>query len=290
MRRKMSSHTARRLAALTLFTGLFFTSVLVSALPAEAAMALTNARVNFRTGPSTTYSVIRKLPGTTPVDVISHGTKWSKINDSGEIGYISTAYIKFTSTGLITGRVNLRSSGSLSGAIITKIPRGETVRVLAGPVKGWYKVTWGTKTGYIYKNYVAVDETAALKAELDKPSIGLVFAFNLGKFSAFNPTVSWNIATDPYPSKLLVVTKVKGSTVEVAKAKLTGDDRIVIPGEVIRDWKTTSNYEVIKITYNDPETIPFHFITVTEPGGKKTTQSLRTSMKAVLDWASFTYD
>lgn len=290
MRRKMSSLPARRLVALTLFTGLFFTSILAGALPAEAAMALTNASVNFRTGPSTTDSVIRKLSGTTPVDVISHGTKWSKVNDSGEIGYISTAYIKFTSTGRITSRVNLRTSGSVSGTIITKIPSGETVRVLAGPVKGWYKVIWGTRTGYIYKSYVAVDETAALKVELAKPSIGLVFAFNLGKFSAFNPVVSWSIATDPYPSRLLVVTKVKGSTVEIAKAKLTGDDRVVIPGEVIRDWKTTSNHEVIKITYNDPETIPFHFVTVTEPGGKKTTQSLRTSMKAVLDWESFTYD
>lgn len=287
---KIRRHLSKALVVVSLFTGSFTITALSSGVEAEAAMALTNARVNFRTGPSTGYSVIRKLPGVTPIDVISHTAKWSKINDSGEIGYISSAYIKFTSTCLITGRVNLRTKGSMAGSIITKIPMGETVKVMAGPVNGWFKVMWGTKIGYIYKSYVKVDETAALKAELAKSDIGLIFVHNLQKFSAFKPVTGWNIATDPYPSKMYLLTKKKGSVVEVSKVKYTGDDRVVIPGEVIRNWTTGSDYEVIRITFNDPEVIPFHFITVKEPGGKKTTQSLRISMRAALDWESFHYD
>ncbi len=274
------------LVAASLLTGSF----IFGGLRAEAAMALTNSRVNFRTGPSTSYSVIRKLSVTTPIDVISHNAYWSKINESGEIGYISSAYIKFTSTGYITGRVNLRTKGSMAGIIITKIPAGETVKVLAGPVNGWYKVVWGTKTGYIFKDYVKVNETAALKAELAKEDIGLIFVNNLVKFSSFKPVTAWNIAESPNPAQMLLVTKKKGSIVEVSKVKYTGDDRVVIPGEVVRDWKTLTDYEVIKITYDDPEVIPFYFVKVKEPGGNVTTQSIRTSMRAALDFESFHYD
>lgn len=88
---------------------------------------------------------------------------------------------------------------------------------------------------------------------------------------------------------MLLLTKKKGSIVEISKVKISGGYHIS-PGEVIRDWKTTSNHEVIRITYDDPETIPFHFITVTEPGGKVTIRAIQTSMKAQLDWESFRYD
>ena len=286
---RMKKTISKALVVVSLFTGSFAITALTGSVEAEAAMGLTNARVNFRAGPSTSYSVMRKLPGVTPIDVISHNAKWSKINDEGEIGYISSAYIKFTSTGVITGRVNLRTSGNLAGSIITKIPKFANVKVLSGPVNGWFKVVYGTKTGYIYKNYVNVDETAALKTELSKSDIGLIFINNLSKFSSFNPVTAWNISTYGYPSKMLVIIKKKGSIVEVSKVKITGGYNIS-PGEVIRDWKTTSNNEVIRITYNDPETIPYHFITVTEPGGKVTTRPIQTTMKELLDWQSFKYD
>lgn len=287
---KIKKNISKGLVVVSLFTGSFAVTAMTGAVRAEAATALTNARVNFRTGPSTSYSVMRKLQGVTPIDVISHNSKWSKINDSGDVGYVSSSYINFTSTGMITGRVNLRTKGSMSGTVITKVPMGETVKVLAGPVFGWYKIVWGTNTGYIYKNYITVDETVALKTEVAKSDIGLIFINNLPKFVGFKPITSWNIATDSNSTQMLLLTKKKGSIVEVAKAKLTGDARVVIPGEVIRDWKTTADNQVIKITYNDPETIPFHFITVKEPGGKTTTQGIRTSMRAALDWESFSYD
>lgn len=286
----IKKNISKVLVGVTMFTGSFAFTAMTGSVQAEAATAVTNARVNFRTGPSTSDSVMRKLQGVTAIDVISYGSKWAKINESGDIGYISTNYINTTSTGVITGRVNLRTKGNMSGTVITKIPMDETVKVLAGPVLGWYKIVWNTKTGYIYKDYVKVDETVALKTEVAKSNIGMIYINNLPKFVGFKPITAWNIASDQYSTQMLLLTKKIGSIVEVSKAKLTGDDRVVIPGEVIRTWKTTANNQVIRITYNDPETIPFHFITIKEPGGKTTTQAIRTSMRAALDWESFSYD
>ncbi len=153
-------HIAKGLAVCAIFTGIFTFQAVTPAI-ADAAIAQTAASVNFRVGPSTNYSIIRKLSAGTVIDVISHGTNWSKVTQSGTTGYLSNQYINFTSTGFITGRVNLRTAGSSYAAILTKIPAGATVKVLSGPVSGWYKVIWNNMTGYIYKSYVTVVESAA---------------------------------------------------------------------------------------------------------------------------------
>ena len=151
---------ARTLAVVAIFTGTFTFQCYTNTTVAEAAIAKTSASVNFRVGPSSNYSIIRKLSAGSIIDVISHNTSWSKVTQSGSTGYLSSKYIDFTSTGAITGRVNLRTRGSSSGSIVTQIPAGETVKVLAGPISGWYKVTWKNLTGYIYKSYLKVSDAA----------------------------------------------------------------------------------------------------------------------------------
>ncbi len=157
---KMRQHVSKFLAGVTLFTAVFAISGVSQAQVAEAAPAVTSGRVNFRLGPSTNYSTQGKLLKGTAIDVISHYTNWSKIEESGRVGFISNRYIDFTTTGFITGRVNMRTQGSMSGSILMKIPAGQTVQVLAGPVSGWYKVTYLKTEGYIYKNYITLNESS----------------------------------------------------------------------------------------------------------------------------------
>ncbi len=169
---KMKQQVARILAGVTLFTAVFTISGVSQAKVAEAAPAVTNGRVNFRVGPSTNYSVLGKIQEGTSIDVISHYTNWSKVEESGRTGYISNRYIDFITTGLITGRVNLRTQGSMAGSVITKIPAGQTVQVLAGPVSGWYKVIWKETQGFIYRNYISLNETSASRtAEKESPVV-----------------------------------------------------------------------------------------------------------------------
>lgn len=170
IRQLMNKHIARGLVVVSLLTGTFTASFFDNGRAAEAALAETRASVNFRYGPSTNYSIIRTLKGGTSVDVISHGSSWSRVRESGTTGYLSSRYLRFTSTGFITGRVNLRDKAGMASSILVKIPAGSTVQVLAGPSSGWYKVTWGNLTGYIYKNYVQVSEGSGVVVETPAPT------------------------------------------------------------------------------------------------------------------------
>lgn len=91
-------------------------------------------------------------------------------------------------------------------------------------------------------------------------------------------------------SQLFLVTKKKGSVVKLYDTKLTADlqDRVI--DDVIRDWVTTADYEVIRIRYSDPETMTMNFIKVIEPGGKTTTTDIHSSMMGLPSWEAFGYD
>lgn len=57
---------------------------------------ITADAVNFRSGPSTSYSVIGKLSRGDKVEVISTSNGWSKIKYDGQIGYVSSKYLSST--------------------------------------------------------------------------------------------------------------------------------------------------------------------------------------------------
>ena len=54
---------------------------------------ITADAVNFRSGPSTSYSIISTLSKGTKVEVISTTNNWSKIIYDGKIGYVSSEYL-----------------------------------------------------------------------------------------------------------------------------------------------------------------------------------------------------
>ena len=56
------------------------------------------ARVNFRTGPGTSYSVICKISKGTKVTYISKTGNWSKIKYNSKTGYISSSYLSGSSS------------------------------------------------------------------------------------------------------------------------------------------------------------------------------------------------
>lgn len=50
--------------------------------------------VNFRSGPSLNATILRTVPVGTQITVLEHGTDWCKVDVEGEIGYISTWFMK----------------------------------------------------------------------------------------------------------------------------------------------------------------------------------------------------
>lgn len=74
---------------------------------------VTTGSVNFRTGPSTSYSVIRKLTAGQKVELLSvYNSSWYKVRHNGTTGYLSSRYVTpYQEPGFQAGSLNYRGSG-----------------------------------------------------------------------------------------------------------------------------------------------------------------------------------
>lgn len=122
----------------------------------------TTTNLNFRTGPSTSHSLISTIPSGTTVDLYSVSNGWAKIRYNGKDGYVSNAYLTTSSSSntatnttkkVTTTDVNMRTGASTSYSIIKKVASNTVVEVL-GTSNGWDKVKVGNDTGYIKNSYL----------------------------------------------------------------------------------------------------------------------------------------
>lgn len=139
--------------------------------------------VNLRKSPSLKGAVLNVLNKGTTLNVLSKGKKWSKVKVKGQVGYVSSDFVKVQSTksstkkssakkssskktvktksvstksGWIKGNnVNLRKSPSMSGKVIGSLDYANKVTVYSNGSK-WAKVkTASGKIGYVSKDYVS---------------------------------------------------------------------------------------------------------------------------------------
>lgn len=130
----------------------------------------------------------------------------------------------------------------------------------------------------------------SIKAALDQTDNGIVLIYQPLKYKDIVAVTGWNVVKFETNSQLLLVTKKKGSLVQVYDTKLTADQQDTVINDVIRDWTTTADYEVIRIRHSDPEIMIMNYIKVTEPGGKKTLTEIKSSMVGLPDWEAIEYD
>lgn len=179
------------------------------------AGTVTGSYVNFRTGPSTSSSVIRVLSKGTSVTVLEESSGWCRIIHSGTTGYMSSQYVSTASssggsssgssaasetamdeTGQVTGSyVNFRTGPSTSYRVIATLPRNTEVKVVA-KAGSWYKITFNGATGYMVSDYVKiVDKNSALSSsgsgkasDCAAGSVALYSASDLKRMGTFR----WN--------------------------------------------------------------------------------------------------
>lgn len=186
------------------------------------AGTVNNNYVNFRTGPATTYSVIRMLNTGTLVTVLGESNGWAKISYNGKTGYMSSQYITLSTAetsapsvstpeaeqpaapatgttaetsaveemqeqGKVTGSyVNFRTGPSTNYSVIATLARGTSVEIL-GKATGWYKVRYNGSVGYMSSDYVSVIKAEAEKTESEKTekSKGEEFAEYAAQFAGY---------------------------------------------------------------------------------------------------------
>ena len=131
--------------------------------PATTTTMYTTANLNMRTGPGTTYSIIRVIPKGAAVTVLSISGGWARVSYGGSTGYSSMTYLTSSVTSndirITTDELNLRSGPGTTYSIIAVMPKGSKVTVLS--VSGsWARVIYNGKTGYAHTGYLVKEGTA----------------------------------------------------------------------------------------------------------------------------------
>mgnify|MGYP001582329639 CR=1 FL=1 len=118
----------------------------------------TTANLNMRTGPSTSNSIITKIPEGTVVKVISSSNGWDYVEYDGQKGYCSNSYLVATNETptvkkITTTNVNFRKGPGTNYAIISTISANTVVDILSTS-GDWAKVKYNGQEGYIHTDYL----------------------------------------------------------------------------------------------------------------------------------------
>ncbi|MGN8553978.1 UNVERIFIED_CONTAM: peptidoglycan DD-metalloendopeptidase family protein [Microbacterium sp. SLM126] len=152
---------------------LYTSAYRVNAKPTPATCTYyTVGGVNFRTGPSTGYSVIRMLPlGTAMVHVPGTITAgFIPVKVGTQTGWVSASLVSPTKppapavvaprpvpkppTYATTAALNLRTGPSTANARILLIPKGGNVGVVKASSGQWRQVSYAGKTGWVHSSYL----------------------------------------------------------------------------------------------------------------------------------------
>jgi len=147
---------------------------------------ITTERINLRSHPTTSASVLKVLPLRQALTVLGENGSWYKVSCKGKTGYVSKEYVTIQEdsssegstssgslisypaarSGKLTDRVNLRAAASTSSSILRVLTKKAEVSVL-GEQNGFYQIKYGGLTGFVSKLYVSLNENASSE---DRPA------------------------------------------------------------------------------------------------------------------------
>ena len=143
--------------------------------------------VNMRRSASANAVILERVAKGDTVTVTGESGNYFKVTYKSRTGYILKTYLSTEAENMVTpapteipvasgypyetvttDKVNLRSRASLYASILKKIPKGASVTVTK--ITGsWAAVTYGTRSGYVKKDYLAVN-TVAKATRTPKPT------------------------------------------------------------------------------------------------------------------------
>ncbi|MFT8323359.1 MAG: SH3 domain-containing protein [Bacillus sp. (in: firmicutes)] len=167
--------------------------------------------LNLRIKPSGNSSIIVKLAKGVSVTFYSETNGWAKVKVYGKEGYVSSKYLTESKTATTDSTttvnkssnnqiksvikyvnvankstLNMRSSASTKGSIVTTLSRGTKAEVLSEK-NGWTKIKANNKTGYVSSQYLSANNpvkgTDNSKEEVNSTKLMYV---NINKTSTLN--------------------------------------------------------------------------------------------------------
>lgn len=199
-----------------------------------------------RSKASTSGSILTTLYKNAKVQMITKnyatagGIVWDKIKlSNGVTGYVADKYLTACAntstssdtvigTAQTTDNLKLRKTAGTSGVLLTTIPKGKQVDILQKDVANsngytWYKVKYGSYTGYVASKYLKVDEKVTVNNEYAEISGNILIVVP-------NATLK-NISTSSVSGKLQT-----NGTVSIGGNSYT----VVMMGDSNGDGKITS--------------------------------------------------
>ncbi len=124
--------------------------------------ATTTDRLNLRSGPALSYSVVTVIPVGSKVILTGQETNgFRSVSFNGQQGWAFGTYLSVDSpepspntTATTTDRLNLRSGPATSYAAITVLPKGAIVTLTGQDTNGFRSVTWGGFSGWAYAEFL----------------------------------------------------------------------------------------------------------------------------------------
>jgi uncharacterized protein YgiM (DUF1202 family)/beta-N-acetylglucosaminidase len=177
----------------------------------------TTARLNVRTGPGTSHSIVTTLDKDTKIELIAKQGNWYQIAVGNTTGFVSGDYLKLDkpsednvedsdqepiSYGETTARLNLRSQPNTSSNVLTTLALGQKLEILKKE-GNWYRVRAGHQSGWVSADYVKITSNGEDK---ESPSLG-----------SATTTARLNLRSGAGTNHSIITTLAKGQKVELLK-------------------------------------------------------------------------
>ena len=186
---------------------------------ATTSNATATTSLNVRSGAGTSYSKIGSLYPGQSISVISTSNGWSKINYNGKTGYVSSQYLRTSSSTsstpttsntstsgsyYTTANLNVRSGAGTNYPKIGSLIANKKVSVISTS-NGWSKINYNGIIGYVSSQYlsktVSSGSGTSVATNVNANKKGLVTKANLLVINQGTMTISLyknGIKTDSY--------------------------------------------------------------------------------------------
>ena len=146
--------------------------------------------VRMRSGPSTTYAVLRKWPVGTRAIILAEGQNWCRISVGGNVGYMMSQFLRKdgspapsydgdATVWAANGKgVRLRTGPSTNYSIIGVYSVGTQVKILER-YNGWYRIQIGSRVGYMMSQFLVENSSYKVNGVTInnmKPVVGNILA------------------------------------------------------------------------------------------------------------------
>ena len=134
---------------------------MTTAFAATEYKVITADAVNFRSGPSTSYSSLGSFNKGDKVEYLGTSGSWVQVKYDNKTGYVYGSYVGnyATITQYVTATtLNVRSGAGTSYSVLGSLSKGIKVEVIS-TTNGWSKINYNGSIGYVSSQYLSSSST-----------------------------------------------------------------------------------------------------------------------------------